>query len=155
MIEGHLGQLNSLGEALLLGRWGEVQKRKLFTVVFSESFHHICITQVNPSFCSLCGGEHAGWQPLLTGWGSLLLLLPSQPPAHWSKTRYWPWAITLFWGGMVQNLCSCREAGSIMISLLDLSWGISRTFNCSQWIHGLKMHEGEPWGRVIALKSQK
>lgn len=65
-------------ETLLLGG-RRIQKRKLFTMVYSESVHHICITQVSLSFYSFCQGKPAHPQPLLTEPGLCSFPAPSLP----------------------------------------------------------------------------
>lgn len=139
-------------DTMLLCRWGEFRKETLHNDMFWIPSPYLYY----PSFCSLCWGEQAYPQPLVTGWGSpLLLFLPSSHQLTGTRAGTWPRAITLLWGELVQKLLPWqREAGPMMISLLDLSWGVSRKLNCSHWIHSLKMH-GEPQGRVVPMKSHK
>lgn len=109
VIGGHLKQFDSFG-TLCFYVDGESSVKKLFTMICSESLHHICIIQVSPSFCSLCRGEQAYPQPLVTGWGSpLLLFLSSSHQLIGTRAGTWPRAITVLWGELVQKLCPGRE----------------------------------------------
>lgn len=106
---------------------GRVQKIKLFTMICSESFHHICIIQISPSFCSFCWGEwaHSPWEQ-----GGASLFCCSCPPRLQLigvRPGTWLWAITMLWGGpAAKSLPWQRGAGPKMISLLGLSWDTSR-----------------------------